>query len=72
MNRIKRIEPQGPVDMAVLPRQDGRPARCADGVRAETISQPQAVRRNPVNVRRPGNGAAVRADRMGGMVVGHD
>ena len=43
-----------------------------DGVRAETIGQPPAACRNPVDIRRSGDSAAVRADRRGGMVVGHD
>ncbi len=61
-----------PVQVAVLPRQDRRPARRADRVGHERVAEQHPLARDPINVRRLVDLRPVRADRMGSVVVGHD
>jgi hypothetical protein len=61
-----------PVEVAVLPREDDGPAGCADPVCAEAIIEAAAFAGDPVDSRRPVKTAPITADRLGGMVIGHD
>jgi hypothetical protein len=60
------------VDMIVRAGQNRRAARRADRVGAEATIEPHAASRDPVQVRRFVDAAAVATHCMGGMVVGHD
>ena len=60
------------VDMIVRPGQDRRAARRADRIRAKAIVEAHAFVREPVQMRRLVDAAAVGADRMRRVVVGHD
>ncbi len=62
------------IHMTVLPGQDRRPARCADGIAAVTVVQTHSAMGKPINVRCRSDRrkcAAIGADRIRGMVVGH-
>ena len=66
------VEGVNAVLMAVLPGQDCRTARGADGVRAEAIRESHSLFREPVDIRCLVDAAAVRRNCVGGMIVGHD
>ncbi len=68
---LNRIVPD-PVEMAVFSGENGRPARSADAVCAETAVKANAFPRNPVNAGSFIDPASITAQGMGRMVVGHD
>ena len=66
------VVPLQAVQMAVLAGEDGRPARRADAVRTEAVRESHASRGEPIEVGRRVNAAAVAAQGVCGVVVGHD
>jgi hypothetical protein len=60
------------VQVAVLSGQDGRPARSADRVGHEGVAKEHPLARNAIEIRCPIDHRAVRADRLCGVIIGHD
>ena len=69
---VEPVEHRHPVEVAVFARQNGRAAGRADRVDDETIHKPHPVFGNAVDVWRLVNAAAVSADGMGRVIIGHD
>ena len=67
-----RFEGRNPIHMVVGPGEHRRPTRCADRVRAVGIVEPHPLIGDPIEVRCLVYAAAICADRVGVMVVGHD
>ena len=61
-----------PVTMAVLPGQQHRPAGSTDRIGAETTLEAHPPRRQPVDVGGAVNHAAIGADGLVAVIVGHD
>ena len=69
---VERIEVLDAVSVGVLAGEDRRPAGRADGVGHEAVGEPHALRGDAVDLRGRVDLRAVAADRLGGVVVGHD
>ena len=60
------------VYVVVRTRQDGRPAGRADGICAKAVVEPHALRCDTIDVGGLVYPAAIGADGMGRVIVGHD
>ena len=70
--RRKTHENRNSVFVAVLSSQNARARRGADRIRAHDVREDHSLARHRVDMRRPVDAAAVRGNRMGGVIVGHD
>ena len=70
--RRKTNENGNSVFVAVLARQDARARRSANRIRAHDVREDHSLSRHRVDMRRFVDAAAVRRNRMGGVIVGHD
>ena len=69
---VEPVEDRHAVDVRVLPGQDRRAARGADGIGREDVLEEHAFAGQTIQVRRLVHPRPVRPDGVRGVIVGHD